>query len=125
MINHFHVGLLGLFLWNQSLDSVESYKDNLLARGEHRIEVQNYGHKRPEVPIDIMQSNYYNAHHEDYVIRIEDLNKTLNREINEDVSREYSEWFNAEFNRRLSEYPYDYRAEEYQDQQTTPTNENP
>lgn len=84
----------------------EKDDSSLISRGEHQIQVINYGHKRPEVPMDIMQSNYYNAHHPDYVIRIEDLNKTLNKEINEDINREYNEWFNNEFNQRQAEYEY-------------------
>ena len=64
--------------------------DQLLARGEHRIQVQNYGHRDPEIPIWIMESNYYNAHHDAYMIRIEDLNETLNKEINEVSSLQYS-----------------------------------
>lgn len=100
MMNGYY-GFLVLFFC-----AIYSFENNLLARGEHRIAVYDFGHKYPEVPMDIMEANYYNAHHEDFVIRIEDLNRTLNREINQDINREYNEWFNAEFNRRLSEYLY-------------------
>lgn len=79
-------------------------QDNLIARGEHRIEIQRYGRSDPEVSIDIMQSNFYNDHHEDYVIRIEDLNKTINKEINEEVNKEYNQWFNDKFNSQLNNY---------------------
>lgn len=99
MINSFY-GLV-LFLY-----AIFSFENNLVARGEHRIAVYNYGHKYPEVPMDIMEANYYNIHHGDFVIRIEDLNRTLNREMNEDINREYNAWFNNEFNRRMSEYQF-------------------
>lgn len=97
--------LLPLFI-GMSLSATESDENKLLARGEHRIEVINYGHRDPEIPIWIMQSNYYNAHHPGYVIRIEDLNQTINKEINEDERKEYNEWFNAEYNRRRAEEQY-------------------
>lgn len=90
-------------------------KEALLARGEHQIQVINYGHKFPEVPMDLMEANFYNIHHPGYVIRIENLNETLNREINQDINREYNEWFNAEYNRRrLLENSYAYPPEYYQ-----------
>ncbi|MBA3816547.1 MAG: hypothetical protein H0X29_08530 [Parachlamydiaceae bacterium] len=118
MVNFFKIisSSLALLFFGQ-LCAAEN--DNLLARGEHRIEVQNYGHKSPEVPMDIMQANYYNAHHEYNVIRFEDLNRTINREINEDANKEYNDWFNAEYNSRLSEYPDDpresYRGNDFQE----------
>lgn len=76
----------------------------LIARGEHRIEIQRYGRSDPEVSIDILQSEFYNQNHEEFVIRIEDLNKTLNKEINEEVNVEYNKWFEDEFNRRFDQY---------------------
>jgi len=112
MINYLYIvsSSLAMLLCGQLLGAAENDINKLLARGEHRIEVQNYGHRDPEIPMAIMQANYYNANHEDNVIRFEDLNQTINREINEDANREYNEWFNAEYNRRLSEYPDDYRG---------------
>lgn len=90
--------------------------DQMIARGEHRIEIQNYGRYgrgTPEVSVDILQSDYYNLHHESNVIRFEDLNKTINREIDEDARREYDQWFNEKFNQKMSEYQ---QAAEYYEQ---------
>jgi hypothetical protein len=122
-VTNFFFGIFSLTLifgpsFGPSLYAVDSEENKLIARGEHRIEVQNYGHRDPEIPIWIMQSNYYNAHHEQYVIRIEDLNQTLNKEINQDINKEYNEWFNAEYNeRRAAEQLYERQAEDYQEQE--------
>lgn len=100
------MGFLALFF---SLILSIDFPSTLLARGEHRIEVQNYGREGkpgviPEASIDILQSQYYNDNHGDFVIRIEDLNKTLNREIDQDVQREYTRWFENSFLQNFSQY---------------------
>lgn len=92
----------------------------LIARGEHRIEIQRYGRENPEVSIDILQSEYYNENHDEFVVRIEDLNKTLNRQINEDAAREYNKWFEDEFNRRFAQYTRQPREESLSDNGTEP-----
>ena len=93
--------------------SIILMENELMARGEHRIQVQNFGRKNPEIPTHIMQANYYNEHHPEYMIRTEDLNETLNEQINEEIQREYDQWFDEAFHQRLSEYEEAKAIEEY------------
>lgn len=117
-IHHYIIVVSSIFLMD-CINLTGNSANLLIARGEHRIEIQNYGRENPEVSIDILQSQFYDEHHEGNVTRFEDLNKTINREMNEEANLEYNLWFENKFHQTLSDYQQaeDYRLQQEEEQQ--------